>query len=217
MKRVKRMSILILAVMALVALTVSPVRLTTQTAQADNSHKLIDLRGAGLASITFAFGPGGILFSTSGVDTTDYPNARAEQRRSLRGPLLCWTKLDNQVISFGTTTNANPFVSVFIQDAANDLDSQYTNLMYLSSANNTARTSGFSTALTTGANTAGVTTLDSAISVADSLSLAAITNGAFGRYLRARFVVTPGLFTLSSSLGIRATVQCEISGDSILR
>ena len=174
--------------------------------EAENSHKQIILRAKGLASVTWG-GTVGSLFSTASYDTTDYPNPRSEQSRSLRGPMVCWSKLD-RVISFGNPAadygnpGAAQVVSVFIQHASNDLESDYVNLMYLSSANRTARGTGFPQ------SAPGLT---SATTVDDSLSLAAVTDGAFGRYLRARVITT------AQQLSVPIGIFCDVSGDSLVR
>lgn len=177
-------------------------------AQADGTHKLITLRGKLLASITWSSaGSGetlGSLFSTASYDTTDEPYARPDQRKSVRGPMLCWTKLD-QVISISQL--GSPVVSVFIQHAPSDTENEYTNLMYLTSANRVVRGNGFQT----GVGGQG-TTLNSQSTVVDSLSLAAVTDGAFGRYIRGRFILTG--YGITRNEGVRASLFCEVSGDT---
>lgn len=179
------------------------------TATAFNSHKLITLRGRGLASIVWTAGGGqgenlGSLFSTASYDTSAFPNARPEEERNLHGPIVCWTKLD-ELISLGGAVSG-VFVSVFVQHAPLDLESYYTDFLYLSSSNRAARATGMS---------AGVPTLESNISVADSKGLAAETDGAFGRYLRARFQLsgTGG----NRNVGVRASVECDVMGNSLIR
>ena len=169
-------------------------------ARADNSYKQITLRGTGLASITWVGG----LFSTGSYDTVDYSNPRAEQGRSMRGPLICWG-INGSNVSFGLNTNANPFVSVFIQHAPTDTEALYRDFMVLNSLNSLTLGTGF---VTPG------TTLTSG-SANNEVALAVQSGGAFGRYLRARFVRNGG--SASGDFGVQYGVLCDLSGDSIIR
>lgn len=177
-------------------------------AEADNSYKQIVLRGKLLSSIAWSAAGStdtvGSLFSTAAYDTTDFPNDIPTQSRSMRGPLVCWTMLD-QLFSTGVTADSSA-VSVFIQHAPENLESMYVNLMYLSSENRTTRGTGL---------TVGRASLDSQSRIVDSLGLAAVTDGAFGRYLRARFIITTqGGSGINRNTGVRAWVRCDLSGDS---
>ena len=208
----KRTSKWLIGMMVAVVVGLGGLTLLVQDATAFNSHKLVTLRGKLLASIVWSpAGTDGLgsLFSTSSYDTSDYPNSRPEQERSMRGPIICWSRLD-QLISMGSTTIGNTAtVSVFIQHAPNDVEGEFVNLMYLSSGNRGNRGSGF------GANQfGGQATLTSTMIVVDSYALAAVSDGAFGRYIRARF---QGNASNNGDVGVRAWVMCDIAGDSIVK
>lgn len=183
-------------------------------ADANNSYKQIILRGKLLSSIAWSSSGStdtvGSLFSTAAYDTTDFPNDRPDQSRSMRGPLVCWTALD-QLVSLGISVAGagSSQVSVFIQHAPNNVEAEFSDLMYLSSANRQGRTNGFSV---------GRASLDSTTRLVDSLALAAVTDGAFGRYIRARFILTAGVGGgINKNEGYRAWVHCTLSGDSLIR
>lgn len=200
--------VLIVALAAFVGISIGPPSLL-----ADNSYKRIIMRGKLLSSIGWSAAGStetvGSLFSTAAYDTADYPNDRPDQSRSMRGPLVCWARLD-QIASAGVGTNNGANVSVFIQHAPNNVEGEWTNLMYLSSENRLAATPNNGLAR-------GRSTLDSQMNTTDSLAMAVTTDGAFGRYLRARFILTgAGSLTpgINRNEGFRAWVHCDQSGDS---